>query len=123
MNINYSQICAHIYSDGLEEFVEQEGFFDSVGMQHSSVGTVVELYRASQTRINEEENILHKIHAWTKPFLTQQTTHKKKQVEYELKNYYGTVDRFLHRRTIDLHHAQPSQILKTSYWYPTYQIN
>nr|UVC58057.1 KSL3 protein [Isodon rubescens] len=111
-----------VSSDGLEEFVEQEGFFNSVSMQHSNVGTVLELYRASQTRINEEENTLEKIHAWTKPFLTQQLLNKtirhkplQKQVEYDLKNFYGTVDRFQHRRTIDLYDAQASQILKTAY--------
>lgn len=58
-------------SDELAEFVDEERFFNGVSMQEGSDGSVLELYRASHARINEEEQILEKIYAWTKPFLKQ----------------------------------------------------
>lgn len=61
----------HRHLDEFAEFVDQEHFFDTVGIQYDGVTTVLELYRASQIRICEE-GILEQIHAWTSTFLKQQ---------------------------------------------------
>nr|QEY10196.1 diterpene synthase class I [Scutellaria barbata]UNZ11785.1 diterpene synthase class I [Scutellaria barbata] len=111
----------NVSSDELAEFVDQEHFFSTVNMQYSGVTTVLELYRASQIRIYEDESTLDKIHAWTKGFLTHQLLNQaildkqlQKQVEYDLKNHV-TPDRFRDRRNIELYGAQDFQMAKTAY--------
>ncbi|KAL7159562.1 hypothetical protein ABFS83_01G035600 [Erythranthe nasuta] len=111
-----------VSSDEFAEFVDQEHFFDTVGIQYGcGVSTVLELYRASQARICDEA-ILDKIHDWTSAFLKQQLLNQsildkrlRKQVEYDLKNFYGTLDQFGIRRSIELYDARHFQILKTAY--------
>ncbi|KAL8063580.1 hypothetical protein ABFS82_01G035500 [Erythranthe guttata] len=114
-----------VSSDEFAEFVDQEHFFDTVSIQYSGASTVLELYRASQARIFGED-ILEKIHAWTSQFLKQQLLNQtilnkrlQKQVDYDLKNFYGTLDQFGIRRSIELYGAQDFQILKTAYRCPT----
>nr|UNZ93471.1 diterpene synthase class I [Scutellaria baicalensis] len=111
-----------VSSDELAEFVDQEHFFNIVHMHYSGVTTVLELYRASQIKIYEDEIILDKIHAWTKAFLKHQLINQsildkqlQKQVEYDLKNFHGTPDRIGNRRSIDQYSAQDFQIAKTAY--------
>ncbi|KAK6158761.1 hypothetical protein DH2020_006075 [Rehmannia glutinosa] len=73
------------------------------------------------------EPMLEKLHAWTSGFLKQQLLNQnifdkriQKQVEYDLKNFHGTLDRVGHRRSIVLYDdAQDFQILKTTYRCPT----
>ncbi|KAL8063591.1 hypothetical protein ABFX02_01G036200 [Erythranthe guttata] len=115
-----------VSSDEFAEFVDQEHFFDTVSIQYGcGVSTVLELYRASQARICDE-GVLNKIHAWTSQFLKQQLLNQtildkrlQKQVDYDLKNFYGTLDQFGIRRSIELYDARHFQILKTACRCPT----
>nr|A0A075FBG7.1 RecName: Full=9,13-epoxylabda-14-ene synthase, chloroplastic; AltName: Full=Manoyl oxide synthase; AltName: Full=Miltiradiene synthase; Flags: Precursor [Marrubium vulgare]AIE77094.1 9,13-epoxy-labd-14-en synthase [Marrubium vulgare] len=83
------------------------------------VATILELYRASQARLYEDEHTLEKLHDWSSNLLKQHLLngsipdHKlHKQVEYFLKNYHGILDRVAVRRSLDLyninhHHRIP----------------
>lgn len=59
-------------ADALVDFVDQEHFFGTVSPQFTNVGTIVQLYRASQVAIFPDEPILDKINAWTSTFLKHQ---------------------------------------------------
>ncbi|KAH6836264.1 hypothetical protein C2S53_001130 [Perilla frutescens var. hirtella] len=85
------------------------------------VPTVIELYRASQERMYEEESSLEKLHAWTTTFLNHQLLTNSipdiklhKQVEYYLKNYHGILDRMAVRRSLDLYDIGHYQTLKAA---------
>ncbi|KAL0330186.1 UNVERIFIED_CONTAM: Cis-abienol synthase, chloroplastic [Sesamum radiatum] len=111
--------------DELAAFVDQERFFDTVSPQMGGVATVLELYRASQVQISEEESSLERIHAWTSKFLKQQLLNKtipnkqlQKQVNYELKNFHGIPDRVGNRRSLELYDMDNYQVLKTAYRCP-----
>ncbi|KAK4388989.1 Cis-abienol synthase, chloroplastic [Sesamum angolense] len=114
-----------VSSDELAAFVDQERFFDTVSPQMGGVATVLELYRASQVQISEEESSLERIHAWTSKFLKQQLLNKtipnkqlQKQVNYELKNFHGIPDRVGNRRSLELYDMDNYQVLKTAYRCP-----
>ncbi|KAK4486231.1 hypothetical protein RD792_008901 [Penstemon davidsonii] len=110
-----------------ESVVDQEKFFETVSMQMNGVNTVLELYRASQFRFPKEEEgtTLGKINVWTSTFLKQQLQEKtildkqlQKQVEYDLKNFHGTLDRVGDRQALELYDIDRCEILKTAYrWY------
>ncbi|KAL7122330.1 hypothetical protein ACP275_01G038900 [Erythranthe tilingii] len=113
-----------VSSDELAEYVDEEHFVNTVSMQYDGVTTVLELYRASQERICDEA-ILDKIHDWTSAFLKQQLLNQsildkrlRKQVEYDLYNFHGTLDQFGVRRSIELYDARHFRILKTTYKCP-----
>ncbi|EPS74670.1 hypothetical protein M569_00085 [Genlisea aurea] len=85
-------------------------------VERSGITTVLELYRASQVRVYEEENILERINDWTTKFLKQELQSNnildkklKEQVEFELKNFHGIIDRIGHRRNIELYVADDNQ--------------
>ncbi|KAK6158723.1 hypothetical protein DH2020_006037 [Rehmannia glutinosa] len=114
-----------VSSDELEDYMNRERFFNTISIQYSGITTVLELYRASQVRMYGE-SILEKIHAWTSGFLKQQLLNQsildkrlQKQVEYDLKNFHGTLDRVGNRRSIEIYDAQHFQILKSAYRCPT----
>ncbi|XP_051135501.1 class I diterpene synthase 2, chloroplastic-like [Andrographis paniculata] len=111
-----------VSSDELAAFVDEEKFFDTCGIQNTSIATCLELYRASQLRIYEEEQILEKILTWTREFLKKQVLNQNildkklcREVEHDLRNFYGKLDRVSHRRTIESYDAQEFQMLKTAY--------
>nr|AZB50371.1 terpene synthase 3 [Origanum majorana] len=73
------------------------------------VPTVIELYRAAQERMYEEEGSLERLHVWSTNFLMHQLQANSipdeklhKLVEYYLKNYHGILDRVGVRRNLDL---------------------
>nr|A0A2K9RFZ2.1 RecName: Full=Class I diterpene synthase 2, chloroplastic; Short=VacTPS2; AltName: Full=(13S)-vitexifolin A synthase; AltName: Full=9,13-epoxylabda-14-ene synthase; AltName: Full=Viteagnusin D synthase; Flags: Precursor [Vitex agnus-castus]AUT77121.1 class I diterpene synthase [Vitex agnus-castus] len=106
-----------VSSDELAPYADQA----HVNLQISDVTAVIELYRASQERIYEEESTLEKLHAWTSTYLKQQLvsgtiSDKKlhKQVEYYLKNYHGILDLVGIRRSLDLYDIDHYQILKAA---------
>ncbi|XP_051134967.1 nezukol synthase KSL3-like [Andrographis paniculata] len=111
-----------VSSDELAAFVDEEDFFGTCGIQNTSVATCLELYRASQVRIYEEEPVLEKTLTWTREFLKQQVLNQnipdKKlctEVEHDLRNFYGKLDRVSHRRSIELYDVEEFQMLKTAY--------
>ncbi|KAI3468362.1 hypothetical protein Pfo_025025 [Paulownia fortunei] len=112
-----------VSSDELAPYAEQEHV---VSLQMTGVTTVLELYRASQVRIYEEESTLEKLHAWTTTFLKQQLLSKtildkqlQKQVDYDLKNFHGILDRVGNRRSLELYDIDSYQIRKAAYRCPT----
>ncbi|PIN17551.1 cis-abienol synthase [Handroanthus impetiginosus] len=114
-----------VSSDELAPYADREHFFDTVSLDMSGVTAVLELYRASQVRIHEEESTLEKVHTWTSTFLNQQLQNKsildkklQKQVEFELKNYHGILDRVGNRRALELYDMGHYQILKAAYRFP-----
>ncbi|KAL7159544.1 hypothetical protein ABFS83_01G034800 [Erythranthe nasuta] len=115
-----------VSSDELAEYVDEENFLNTVSIQYDVVTTVLELYRASQARVCEEGNILDRIDAWTSAFLKQQLLNQtipderlRKQVDYDVTNFYGALDRIRTRRSIELYDARDFRILKTAYRFPT----
>ncbi|CAI9781087.1 unnamed protein product [Fraxinus pennsylvanica] len=79
-----------------------------VSVQFTGVPTILELYKASQVTILEDENVLEKIHAWTSTFLKQQLQNHtvvdkrlRKEVEYSLKTFNATLERVESRRSIE----------------------
>ncbi|KAG8375406.1 hypothetical protein BUALT_Bualt10G0096800 [Buddleja alternifolia] len=115
-----------VSSDELSTYVDQEVFFKTASLQMTSVTTVLELYRASQIKIYEDESVLEKIHAWTSNFLKQQLLNRtildkqlRKQVEYDLKNFHGKLNGVVNRRSLELYDINHYQILKAAYRCPT----
>ncbi|EYU34535.1 hypothetical protein MIMGU_mgv1a003148mg [Erythranthe guttata] len=111
-----------VSSDALAPYAEK----DHVSLQTAGVGTILELYRASHIRINEEETTLEAINDWTTTFLKEQLLSKtildkklEKQVEYELKNFHGILERVGNRQMIELYDVDNYQIRKTAYRCPT----
>ncbi|XP_051135499.1 nezukol synthase KSL3-like, partial [Andrographis paniculata] len=111
-----------VSSDELAKFVDEDKFFATCGIQNTCVATCLELYRASQVRIYEEELVLEKILSWSREFLKQQVLNQnipdkklRAEVEYDLRNFYGKLDRISHRRSIELYDVEEFQMLKTAY--------
>ncbi|KAL7114983.1 hypothetical protein ACP275_04G155300 [Erythranthe tilingii] len=107
-----------VSSDELASYAEQ----DHISLHTTGLSTILELYRASQIRIYEEETILDAINVWTTTFLKQQLLSKtiphnklRKQVEYELKNFHGILDRVGNRRSVDLYDVNGYHIMKSAY--------
>nr|QXT24225.1 miltiradiene synthase [Isodon lophanthoides var. gerardianus] len=106
-----------VSSEELAPYADQE----RVNLQKIDVPTVIELYRAAQERITEEDSTLEKLYVWTSTFLKQQLLtdaipDKKlhEQVEYYLKNYHGILDRMGVRRNLDLYDAGHYKSLKAA---------
>ncbi|KAL2544639.1 Ent-kaur-16-ene synthase [Forsythia ovata] len=114
-----------VTSDKLAAYTEQEHFFNTVSVQFTGVPTILELYRASQVTIHEDESVLDQIHAWTSTFLKQQLQNRtivdkrlSKQVEYSLKTFNATLEQVESRQTIEQYDPNNYRILKTAYrWY------
>ncbi|CAK9185449.1 unnamed protein product [Ilex paraguariensis] len=87
----------------------------------SDTNTILELYKASQIKISQEEPILDKIGVWTSSFLKKQVRSQTiedprlhKEVEYALQHPLGYLDRLDKRRTIEQYDIDNLQLLKTS---------
>ncbi|XP_011076531.1 beta-phellandrene synthase (neryl-diphosphate-cyclizing), chloroplastic-like [Sesamum indicum] len=116
----------NVLSDELAAFVDQEHFFSSVSAQFTGVTTILELYKASQLQMHEDEAVLEKIHSWTGKYLKQQLLNQtildkrlQKQVEGDLKNFRGTSNIIEKKLWIELYDVNHFQILKTAYRCPT----
>ncbi|KAL2517490.1 Ent-kaur-16-ene synthase [Abeliophyllum distichum] len=114
-----------VTSDKLAAYTEQEHFFNIVSVQFTGVPTILELYRASQVTINEDESVLDQIHAWTSTFLKQQLQNRtivdkrlSKRVEYSLKTFNATLERVESRQSIEQYDPNNYRILKTAYRCP-----
>nr|UVE15963.1 labd-13(16),14-diene-9-ol synthase [Leonurus japonicus] len=110
-----------VSSDELAPFAEQE----VVRLQTSDFATILELYRASQERLYEDEDILEKLHDWSSNLLKQHLLNQNipdhklhKQVGYFLKNYHGILDRVAVRRSLDLYNINYYQIPEVADRFP-----
>uniref|UniRef100_A0A1W6QDI7-2 Isoform 2 of Miltiradiene synthase KSL1, chloroplastic n=1 Tax=Isodon rubescens TaxID=587669 RepID=A0A1W6QDI7-2 len=106
-----------VSSEELAPYADQE----HVNLQEIDVPTVIELYRAAQERVTEEDSTLKKLYVWTSTFLKQQLLtdaipDKKlhEQVDYYLKNYHGILDRMGVRRSLDLYDVGHYKTLKAA---------
>ncbi|XP_057802911.1 sclareol synthase, chloroplastic-like [Salvia miltiorrhiza] len=104
-----------VSSEELAPYANQERF----SQQTIDVAMIIELYRAAQERIFEEESSLEKILAWTTTFLkhqlqTNSISDKKlhKLVEFYLNNYHGITIRLGVRRNLDLYDMSYYQAIK-----------
>nr|UVC58054.1 KSL6 protein [Isodon rubescens] len=116
----------HVTPDELGGYVDEESFFATVSFESSGTDTVLELYKASQVRLPEDDDTLEKLHDWTSKFLKQKLQSKtildqqlERKVEFNLKNYHGILDAVKHRRNFDLYDIDHLRILKTAYRCPT----
>lgn len=60
--------------DALAQFGDEKKFLNTIGGYVKDVGTVLELYRASQIMIFPNELILEKQNSWSRHFLKQQVS-------------------------------------------------
>ncbi|KAL6646141.1 hypothetical protein ACP70R_017749 [Stipagrostis hirtigluma subsp. patula] len=98
-----------ISSDGLARFTEESSFHDSIQGHLNDSKTLLELYKASQVQVLEEEFILESIGSWSGELLKQQLCSSKisrsvnpAEVEHALKfPFYATLDRLEHKRNIE----------------------
>ncbi|KAM7250597.1 hypothetical protein ACFE04_022480 [Oxalis oulophora] len=120
-----------VSSDSLSQFSEEDGFVSSLEGYLKDIGSVLELYRASQLTIYPDETVLMKQNSWTSNFLRQELSnglgnaahrieiHNKrlgKEVGDALKfPYHANLDRLAHRRSMEHYKADNIRILKTSY--------
>ncbi|OEL22662.1 Ent-pimara-8(14),15-diene synthase [Dichanthelium oligosanthes] len=112
-----------IPSGELAQFSEESSFHESVPGHLNDTVALLELYKASQVQILEEELILENIGSWSAELLKQQLYANKisrcvdpAEVEHVLKfPLYTILDRLEHRRNIE--HFKPGgfQMLKSAH--------
>ncbi|KAL6661772.1 hypothetical protein ACP70R_001156 [Stipagrostis hirtigluma subsp. patula] len=98
-----------ISSDGLARFTEESSFHDSIQGHLNDSKTLLELYKASQVQVLEDEFILESIGSWSGELLKQQLCSNKisrsvnpAEVEHALKfPFYTMLDRLEHKRNIE----------------------
>ncbi|CAO2143585.1 unnamed protein product [Urochloa humidicola] len=112
-----------ISTGGLARFSEESSFHESVAGYLNDTEALLELYKASQVQILEDESILEKIGSWSAELLKQQLRDNKisssadpAEVEHVLKfPFYTTLDRLEHRWHIEHFKTGRFQMLKSAY--------
>ncbi|CAO2141182.1 unnamed protein product [Urochloa humidicola] len=111
-----------ISSEGLARFSEESSFHESVAGHLNDTEALLELYKASQVQILEDELILQKIVTWSAELLKQQLCANKissstdpAEVERVLKfPFYTNLDRLEHRWNIEHFKTGRFQMLKSA---------
>ncbi|CAN6374612.1 unnamed protein product [Urochloa humidicola] len=112
-----------ISSGGLARFSEESSFHESVAGYLNDTEALLELYKASQVQILENEWILEKIGSWSAELLKQQLRVNKisssadsAEVGHVLKfPFFATLDRLEHRWHIEHFKTGRFQMLKSAY--------
>ncbi|TKW28451.2 hypothetical protein SEVIR_3G324300v4 [Setaria viridis] len=112
-----------IASEWLAQFSEESSFHESVQGHLNDTEALLELYKASQVQIMEDEAILENIGSWSAELLKQQQCSNRisrsvdpAEVEHVLKfPFYATLDRLEHRWNIEHFKAGGFQMLKSAY--------
>ncbi|CAN6320314.1 unnamed protein product [Urochloa humidicola] len=111
--------------DGLAQFSKESSFHDSIQGHIGDTEALLELFRASQVQMLEEELILQDIGSWSAKLLKQQLCSGKKlsvdpsEVEHALKSpLYATLERLEHRWSIEHFKTEHFQMLKSAYCLP-----
>ncbi|XP_050212111.1 ent-kaurene synthase TSP4, chloroplastic-like [Mercurialis annua] len=106
-----------VFSDALAIFEEQESLY-----YEKDTKSILELFKASQTTIFEDEPILDKISSWTSTYLQQELANEKiadkslhSEVDYALNHIQANLVRLEHRRFIENYNTDNVSLLKTSY--------
>ncbi|XP_073100902.1 ent-kaur-16-ene synthase, chloroplastic-like [Elaeis guineensis] len=113
-----------VSSDALTRFGDASPFFNSIQGHLKDMKTVLELYRASQTKILPNELVLDKLGSWSSNFLREELSTNSEhglqvfsqEVDYALQfPFYSNMDRLEHRNYIENFKVENFQVLKTSY--------
>ncbi|KAL6651357.1 hypothetical protein ACP70R_010282 [Stipagrostis hirtigluma subsp. patula] len=112
-----------VSSDELSHVAEVSGFHDTLEGYLSDTTSIIELHKASEISISEDEFILDNIGSWSGCLLKEQLissalhgTPLLKEVEHTLNfPFYTTLDRLEHRRNIEHFESRGYQMLKTAY--------
>ncbi|CAN6329010.1 unnamed protein product [Urochloa humidicola] len=112
-----------VSSDVLGQFCKESCFDDSAHGSLYDTEALLELYKASQVQIFEEELILQNIGSWSSKLLKKQLgSHNisgsvdPAEVEHVLKfPFYATLDRLEHRWNIENFRSEGFQMLKSAY--------
>ncbi|OEL28312.1 Stemod-13(17)-ene synthase, partial [Dichanthelium oligosanthes] len=113
-----------ITSDVFSQFSEESRFQDSVQGQLNDTKTLLELYKASQIRISEDEWNLENVSSWTGELLKQQLSTKRvstpiipQEVEYALQFpfYSANVEPLEHKMNIEHFDIKRIQMRKSAY--------
>ncbi|XP_050212109.1 ent-kaur-16-ene synthase, chloroplastic-like [Mercurialis annua] len=106
-----------VSSDALAIFEEQESLYYA-----KDTKSVLELFKASQTTIFEDEPILDKISVWTSTYLQQELANEQipdkslhSEVDYALNHIQANLVRLEHRSTIENYNTDSVSLLKTAY--------
>ncbi|RLN07479.1 hypothetical protein C2845_PM11G08430 [Panicum miliaceum] len=113
-----------ITSDVFSQFSEESRFRDSVQGQLNDTKTLLELYKASQIRISEDEWNLENVSSWTGELLRQQLSTKivskpimPQEVQYALQFpfYSANVEPLEHKMNIEHFDIKRIQMRKSAY--------
>ncbi|KAJ8775417.1 hypothetical protein K2173_023182 [Erythroxylum novogranatense] len=113
----------HISSGALGQYEEEKEILSSVDSRFRNVNTILELHKASQTFIYQNEPTLERIKAWTDAFLKQELQSGKldqdkrlqEEVKYSLRYTYDGLERLEAKRNLELFDIDNLQLLKTSH--------
>lgn len=113
-----------VSSDALNQYAEEDQFCNTLEGYVKDAGSVLELYRASQLIINDDEIILDKINSWTYDFL-RKGLHTGKMHANRLESYicgevddalkfplHANLERVANRRNIELYNIDSTRVLK-----------
>ncbi|XP_063949616.1 ent-kaurene synthase TSP4, chloroplastic isoform X2 [Daucus carota subsp. sativus] len=112
-------------SEKLTQVAQEDYYCNSHGGHLNDTYEALELYRASQNIIYPNETALEKQNSWSKNFLQRKLNNRSvhsdkytsamfQEVEYALKfPYYATLERVVHRRSIEQYNTGNLRILKT----------
>ncbi|KAJ3698515.1 hypothetical protein LUZ61_002220 [Rhynchospora tenuis] len=107
-----------ISSDLLMKFVEANSFHDSMQGYLRDMRPVIELYKASQTRLFQNEEVLDKINSWSSILLQEETSMgpNSQEVKFALQfPFFADLDRLEHKRSIERFNFGKVQMLKVSH--------
>lgn len=109
----------HVSSDALAQFSEVSSFHDSIEAHLNGTEALLELYKASQVQMLEEEPVLESIFSWSGKLLRRKQcsdSDDPAEVEHVLKfPSYATLDRLEHRRNIERFKTGGFQMLKSAF--------
>ncbi|XP_078166434.1 ent-kaur-16-ene synthase, chloroplastic-like isoform X2 [Carex rostrata] len=113
-----------ISSDLLMKFEEASSFNDSMHGYLRNMRPVIEIYKASQTKLFSNEDVLNKINLWssillkeevsTEPISHDQTVYQEMKFALEFP-FYSNMDRVDHKRSIERFNFGKIRMLKTSH--------
>ncbi|XP_056165006.1 terpene synthase 6, chloroplastic-like [Syzygium oleosum] len=113
-----------VSSDALTQFAEEDQFCNTLEGCVKDAGSVLELYRASELIINDNEIILEKINSWTSDFLRKGLLAGEMHADRLEDDMRREVDdalrvppeanmtRVANKRNIELYNTDPTRILK-----------
>ncbi|PKI62826.1 hypothetical protein CRG98_016777 [Punica granatum] len=118
-----------VSSDALSQFAEEGGFCKTLEGYLMDMRTVLELYRASQMIIYQDDIVLEKLHNWTSCRLKERIAnsplhadrlekHVQQEMDLALKfSNHANLEQFVNRRNIEHYNTDNTRILKSAFRY------